>query len=165
VLRRAHENVVRMHRRTVLARGAFPHPAVQARFPSGEVANWYLYRSAAGLLCDDVTITSGDRPISGALTPGLPCVPGAPCGAICLTQVHCCGANVLVGTVTASAEELEAVYDDGSTVRYRLDGPRVPGRPQRQFLALEIAPHGYADPVRLFARGRLIAHGSVKGLG
>jgi hypothetical protein len=127
---------------------------------------FYLYRSRTGQLCDDVSVDSGDQPLTGALTPGLPCVPGRPCGPICLTQLHCCGVNLIVGTVTTRAQELRSTFDDdGSPARLRLDGLVVPGVPTRRFVVFDIRPHDFVDPVRLFAGGKQIAVGSVSGVG
>jgi hypothetical protein len=165
VLRRARDQVVLLHRSTALAPGALPRAVAEAKLADGQTVTFYLYRSQTGQLCDDVSVTSVARPITGGLTPGLPCVPGAPCGSICLMQLHCCGANVIVGTVTVRALELGAAFDDNSNARYRLDEPRVPGRPMRRFFVLDLRPHDYADPIRLFAHGKVIATGSVNGLG
>jgi hypothetical protein len=165
-LRRSREHVLLLHRSTALAPGTLPRAVAEARLVDGQRVTFYLYRSQTGQLCDDVSVTSGSRPVAGGLTPGLPCVPGAPCGAICLEQIHCCGVNVLVGTVAARAQELGAAFDDGAAAaRYRLDEPLVPGRAARRFFVLDLRPHGYADPVRLYVGHRTIATGSVSGLG
>jgi hypothetical protein len=166
VLRRSREHVLLLHRSTALAPGTLPRAVAEAKLVGGQKVTFYLYRSQTGQLCDDVSVTAGSRPVTGGLTPGLPCVPGAPCGAICLEQLHCCGANVLVGTVAARAQELGTTFDDEEgSARYRLDEPLVPGRPARRFFVLDLRPHGYADPVRLYAGHKTIATGSVSGLG
>ena len=72
---------------------------------------------------------------------------------------------MIVGTVTARAQELGATFDDNGKARYRLDGPSVPGRSTRRFVVLDVRPHDYADPVRLFVDGKVIVTGSVSGLG
>jgi hypothetical protein len=166
VLREAHEHVVRMHRETALAAGTLPRAVAEASLGDGQIVTFYLYRSQTGQLCDDVFVTAAGRPVTGGLTPGLPCVAGVPCAAICVTQFHCCGANVLVGTVDADADEFGVTFDDGASVaRYRLRGLLVPHRPSRRFFVLDLRPHDYADPVRLYAHGKVIGRGSVKGLG
>jgi hypothetical protein len=166
VLRQAHDHVVMLHRKTVLAKDASPRAVAEATLTGGRSVTFYLYRTETGQLCDYVSVASGSRPISGSLTPGLPCVPGAPCGAICLTQLHCCGANVIVGTVTARATELGMTFgDDNSSVRVRLDQPRLPGRPKRRLFVYDLRHHGYGDPIGLFANGKRIATASVSGLG
>jgi hypothetical protein len=163
-LRRVHDDDVLLHRSTALAPGTLPRAVAEAKL-DGQTVTLYLYRSQTGQLCDYATVTGPTGPITGGLTPGLPCVPGRPCGAICLMQLHCCGANVIVGTVTTRADELRTMFDDNTTARYRLDQLPVPGRPARRFFVLDLRPHDFADPVRLFANGRLIASTSVAGLG
>jgi hypothetical protein len=164
-LRRSRTHVLRLRHATALPPGRHPHAVARARLRDGMTVTFYAYRSEAGHLCDYVVVTAGTRPVTAGLSPGLPCVPGAPCGAVCLMQLHCCGTNVVVGTVTMRADRLATRYDEGPEVRYRLAQPAFPGRPRRRLVVLDVRPHDVADPIRLLAGGKTIASGTVAGIG
>jgi hypothetical protein len=97
-------------------------------------AELVAWRSRAGELCTESQIGSGD--FVWGVNPSGPCLSEPRCDVLCLeladsTEV---GDRVLVGTVSASADELRVTSRDGTVRRYPIDGPHVLDFPRRVFM-------------------------------
>lgn len=110
---------------------------LEQRGPSSRM-RLIAWKSGTGKLClaDDETDAEGGGAAGG---PFGPCMPGEPCGDICLTfsgsDTGTAWLNTTAGVFPARADLLRITFDGGRVATYRLDGPLVPGfREYRVFM-------------------------------
>ena len=79
--------------------------------------------------------------------PDGPCIPGNPCGLLCLDISQSGEGNdtlyLLSGVVDAKADELRMKFEDGRIVPYGLTGPLVPGFPRYRVFMLDLGRELY----------------------
>lgn len=122
-------------------------------------ARFIAWRAASDELCMQVELGDPGESHSGAFGPFGPCVPWWPCSQICLDRISNTVGNgvisVLGGTVPAEGDELRVVFLDGTTSRYPLSGPLVPGFDDARVFMLDLGD-------RLHQRLELLEDGKVR---
>ena len=80
-------------------------------------------------------------------SPDGPCIPGNPCGQLCLDISESGEGNdtlyLVSGVVDSKAGELRMTLEDGRVVPYGLTGPLVPGFPQYRLFMLDLGRELY----------------------
>lgn len=141
-------------------------PRAIARLMSAEegtrsTATFIAWRSANDKLCMQVELGDAGKSQPGAFGPYGPCVPWWPCGQICLERISNTAGpgedvvSVLGGTVPAEGNELRVVFLGGTSSRYPLRGPLVPGFDDARVFLLDLGE-------RLVQRLELLEDGKLR---
>jgi hypothetical protein len=108
---------------------------LSARKPTS-YARLVAWRNGSDKLCVQTHVVDGGGGPNG------PCIPGTPCGKLCL-DIDISGEGnktlfLLSGVVDAKADELRMTREDGRVVPYGLTGPLVPGFPRYRVFMLDL---------------------------
>jgi hypothetical protein len=127
--------------------------------PRSGILELVTWRSRAGALCTLALArtAAGD---AGGVGPNGPCVPVEPCGRLCAEQgqIDVAGreSTIVAGTVAADADVLRLALLGGGESLVRLDGPLVPGAPERRVVLVDLGRSSYGR-VELLRDGRVVA--------
>lgn len=139
------------------AKGA--EPRAIARLPlsapgSKSYARLVAWRNGSGRLCVQTELEEE------ASSPDGPCIPGNPCGKLCVELSQSGEGNETVyvssGVVSSEADTLRITLDDGRVIDYRLTGPKVPGFDEYRIFMLELG-RALDQRLELLRDGKTIA--------
>jgi hypothetical protein len=123
-------------------------PRAIARLASTERPTRLIaWRTVNGELCMQVEV--GNAETSGTYGPFGPCAPFEPCDRMCLNRMSMAVGDgqdivsLLGGSVAANGDELRVVFEGGTSARYPLTGPLVPGFDDTRVFLLDLGERLY----------------------
>jgi hypothetical protein len=126
------------------AKGVEPRAIARLRLPARgpkSYARLVAWRNESDKLCVQTEVQHQGNGPDG------PCIPGDPCGLLCLDISESGEGNdtlyLVGGVVDSKADELRMTLEDGRVVPYGLTGPLVPGFPRYRVFMLDLGRELY----------------------
>jgi hypothetical protein len=121
------------------AKGVEPRAIARLRLPARgpkSYARLVAWRNESDKLCVQTEVQHQGNSPDGS------CIPGNPCGLLCLDISESGEGNdtlyLVSGVVDSKADELRMTFEDGRVVPYGLTGPLVPGFPRYRVFMLDL---------------------------
>jgi hypothetical protein len=140
------------------APGTAPRTVARLTLSNDATVRFVVWHNAAGELCTDIEEDSPDGSGGGG-GPGGPCIPGHPCGEVCVDSTGSGDLGdltyYLTGFVPSEADSVRITLKGGTAKMYPLNGPVVDGT-DRRVLMVELGRQDWRR-IEAFRGDRLVA--------